>query len=146
MKHRNLINSTLALILMAGCTDATGGTGVEPDDLAGIWTAESIVFTSAENSELTMDVANEGATMSLTLNADGTFAWSFDFPGEPTEDEIGTYTVSGNTLTISESGDAEPETITIFRSGDSLTLTLDDVFDFANDIGVDAVLVIILTR
>ena len=84
--------------------------------------------------------------MSLTLNADGTFAWSFDFPGEPTEDEIGTYTVSGNTLTISESGDAEPETITIFRSGDSLTLTLDDVFDFANDIEVDAVLVIILTR
>ena len=63
MKHRNLINSTLALILMAGCTDATGGTGVEPDDLAGIWTAESIVFTSAENSELTMDVANEGATI-----------------------------------------------------------------------------------
>ena len=30
MKHRNLITSTLALILMAGCTDATGGTGVEP--------------------------------------------------------------------------------------------------------------------
>ena len=100
MKHKHLTISALALILMSACTEATG---VEPNDLAGTWTATSIVFTSVTDPTLTVDLATEGATMSLTLNADGTYSWAFVFPGEPTENETGTYTVSGNTLTTTES-------------------------------------------
>ncbi len=143
MKHKHLTISALALILMSACTEATG---VEPNDLAGTWTATSIVFTSVEDPMLTVDLATEGATMSLTLNADGTYTWAFVFPGEPTEDETGTYTVSGNTLTTTESLENFVETMAIVRSGDTLTLTLADVFDFTEGVEVDATMVIVLTR
>ena len=66
MKHRNLIISTLALILMAGCTDSVA-TGVEPDDLAGIWTAQSLVCTSVEGSMVSADEVAEGALVTLVL-------------------------------------------------------------------------------
>ena len=39
MNIRNLTISALTLILMAGCDDVTGGTGVELDDIVGEWTA-----------------------------------------------------------------------------------------------------------
>ena len=84
--------------------------------------------------------------MSLTLNADGTYTWAFVFPGDPTENETGTYTVSGNLMTINDSSEGSPETLTIVRSGDTLTLTLADVFDFTEGVEVDATMVIVLTR
>ena len=143
MKLKHLTISALALILMSACTDATG---IEPDDLAGIWTAQSILFTSVEDATLKVDVADEGATMSLTLGEDGTFSWTFVFPGEQAEIDTGTYTVSGTTITIAESGEHEPETFTIVRDGDTLTLTLADEFDFTEGVEVDATLVITLTR
>ena len=70
MKHKHLTISALALILMSACTEATG---VEPNDLAGTWTSTSIVFTSVADPTLSVDLATEGATMSLTWNADGTY-------------------------------------------------------------------------
>ena len=143
MNIRNLTISVLALILMTACTEATG---VELDDLAGTWTAHSIVFTSVADPTLIVDVTDEGTTMSLTLGADGTFSWAFVYPGEASENETGTYTVFGNTMTITESGEDHPETITIARSGDTLTLTLEDVFDFTEGVEVDAMMVIVLTR
>ena len=143
MKHKHLTISALALILMSACTEATG---VEPNDLAGTWTATSIVFTSVADPTLSVDMATEGATMSLTLNADGTYTWAFVFPGEPTEDETGTYTVSGNIMTITASAQDFAETVAIVRSGDTLTLTLTDVFDFTEGVEVDATMVIVLTR
>ncbi len=150
MKKRHLITSALALILMAACTDAIGvapdvGTGVAADDLAGTWTATSMVFTSLEYPELSANVGAEGAEMTLTLGADGTFSWTFVFPGEPTESETGTYTVSGNTMTIIEST-GYSETIGITRNGNTMTLTLADVFDFSPGIEEAARLVIGLTR
>ena len=143
MNVRNLTISALALILMTACTEATG---VELDDLAGTWTAHSIVFTSVADPTLIVDVTDDGATMSLTLGADGTFSWAFVSPGEASENETGTYTVFGNTMTITESGEDHPETSTIARSGDTLTLTLEDVFDFTDGVEVDATMVIVLTR
>ncbi len=83
--------------------------------------------------------------MTLTLSADDTFSWTFVFPGEPTESETGTYTVSGNTMTIIEST-GYSETIGITRNGNTMTLTLDDVFDFNPGIEEAATLVIGLTR
>jgi len=131
---------------MAACTDATGGTGVEPDDLAGTWTATSIVFTSVADPTLSVDEVADGATMSLTLSASGTYSWTFVFPGEPTENETGTYMVSGSTLTIDPTGTKGPETMTISRNGDTMTLTLADEYDFTLDVFVPATLVITLTR
>ena len=149
MKLRHLTTSALALIVMAACTDATG-VGVEPDDLAGSWTSTSLILTSVANPSTTMDlVAEEGALVTLVLGADGAYTFTYTSTVEPTENETGTYTVLGNTMTVTPvtpEGHAAEE-ITIVRVGDTLTLTLDDEDVFTDGGQAEAaVLVIVLTR
>lgn len=144
MKLRHLTTGAMALILISACSDATG---VTEDDLAGTWTASSMVFTSVENHELTADVIADGASLVLTLGADGTFSVVLNFPGEPVEDDTGTYTVTGSTLVFSDSVESTTDTFTIARDGDTMTLTLsDEVFDFVDGVEEAATLVITLTR
>ena len=65
---------------------------------------------------------------------------------EPTENEVGTYTVSGNTMTVTPT-DGLVETIVILRDGDTLTMTMDDEIVFTDGANAEAaVLVIILAR
>jgi hypothetical protein len=148
MKLRNLTISAVALILMAACTDATGGTGVEPDDLAGTWTSTSFVLTSVATPTVSLDlVAVDGAVVTLVLGTDGTYTFTFVSNVEDTENETGTYTVVGNTLSTTPTGTGGPETMAISRNGDTMTLTMDDDFDFDDNGTFDAaVLVIVLTR
>ena len=84
--------------MMAACTDLTGvddatgvddetgvddPTAVEPTNLAGTWTATSIVFTQTAAPMASVDqVADFGASMTLALSADGTYAWTFVLPGD----------------------------------------------------------------
>lgn len=127
-------------------TDETDPTGVEPANLAGTWTATAIVFTSVANPTLSVDEVADGATMTLVLSADGTYTWNFVFPGEPDENETGTYTVSGSILTVAQTGGSQ-ETMGVSRNGDTMALTLDDTYDFDGDqVEEDATLVITLTR
>ena len=142
----------MALILTAACTDATGvETSVEPDDLASTWTATSLVFTSVEDNTASEDEVAAGAVVTLVLRADGTYTFSFVF-GDEIENETGTYTVSGNTITVTSlTPEAlDPETMAIVRDGDTMTLTLDDIYDFTPDDNVNneepATMVIVLTR
>ena len=145
MKLRHLTISTLALILMTACSDAMG---VEPDDLAGTWTATSIVFTQTAASNATVNVvAVDGAAVTLVLAADATYTFTFTSPLEPTENEAGAYTVTGTNLNLSPTGTGSPETFTISRDGDTMTLTGSDTFEFDPLIGEEpATMVIILTR
>jgi hypothetical protein len=129
MKLKHLTTSALALILMSACSDSTG---LEVDDLTGTWTASSIVFTSVADPTVSADmVADEGATLTLTLGAEATYTLILTIPQEETEDEAGTYVVSGSTLTLSQTGEGSPEAFTISRDGDTMTLTdNDEEFDF----------------
>ena len=151
MKLRHLTTSAVALILMAACTDATGvDHSVEPNDLAGTWTSTSFVLTSVANPSMTMDlVAEEGALLTLVLGADGAYTFTFTSTVEPTENETGTFTVSGNTMTVTPvtPDGLAPEEVGIVRVGDTLTLTLDDEVVFTDGGQAEAaVLVIVLTR
>ena len=76
------------------------------------------------------DGSAEGATVTLVLNADGGYSFASTSPGEAPEIEIGTYAVAGDVLTITPVGE-DPETFTIARDGDTMTLTGDDDFDFS---------------
>ncbi len=150
MKLRHLTTSAVALILMAACTELTGvdeTTGVQPDALAGTWTATSMVLTSVANSTLSVDlVAQDGAVVTLVLGADGTYTFTFVSDVEPTENETGIYTVSGSTLTIDPTGTKGQEAFTISRTGDTMTMTGADDYDFTPNVFVDVVMVITLTR
>ena len=146
MKLRHLTTPALALILMSACSD--DGTGVDPDDLAGTWTATSIVFTSVADPTVSVDlVAEEQAGLTFTFGDDDTYTLVFTFPGEEIENETGTYVVSGSTLTLSPSDQEESDNFAIVRDGNSLTLTANDE-DFAFDDEADeepATLVVMLT-
>ena len=143
MKLRHLTTSAMALILMSACTDATG---VEVDDLAGTWVATAIVFTSVEDPAMTVDITEEGATATFTLDAEGAYTVTFVF-GEENEVETGTYAVDGNVLTLTDSVEGA-EVWDVARDGDTMTLTSDDdEFDFDDDQVEDpASLVITLAR
>jgi hypothetical protein len=81
----------------------------------------------------------------MVLGADGTFTATYSSPGETDDVDTGTYTVVGDVLTISDSGEGTGDTFTIARAGDSMTLTSDDEYDFGT--GVEpAILVITLSR
>ena len=145
MKLRHLTISAMALILMSACSDATG---LETADLAGTWTASSIVFTSVADPEVSVDVVTvEGATLTVTLGEDDTYTWIFtnEVP-EESENEAGSYVVTGSTLTLSQTGHGSPELFTIVRDGNTMTLTVtDEDFDFTQ-VEEPAILVITLTR
>jgi hypothetical protein len=134
----------MALLVMSACSDSTG---VEPDDLEGTWEATEAVVTSvADDPTVSFDLIAEGGTLTLVLNADGGYVFTTTFPEEEPEIEIGTYSVAGDVLTITAVGD-DPETFTIARNGDTMTLTGDDDFDFNDDeIEEDATLEITLAR
>ena len=147
MKLKHLTTAAMALILMSACTEGAG-VGLEPDDLAGSWVASSMVFTSVANNELSVDiVVDESAVVTLVLGDDGSYSFSFVSSVE-TEEESGTYSVSGSTLTINTMLPEvlDPESMTISRDGDSMTLTMADTFDFVDGQEVDATLVITLAR
>ena len=145
MELKHLTTSALALILMAGCGD-DNGTGVEPDDIAGTWTATAVVFTQTAAPMESVDlVTAEQATVTLVLGTDATYTFTFTSPME-NETDTGAYTVSGSTLTLNPTGGIT-ETFTIVRNGDSMTLTGADTFEFDEQVGEEAAtLVVTLTR
>ena len=150
MKLRNLTTSAMALILMAACTEATcvEETSLEPDDLAGTWTATSMVMTSVADNTLSVDlVALDGAVVTLVLGTDATYTFTFVSDVEATENEVGTYTVSGSTLTVDPTDSTKgPETFEISRTGNTMTLEGADDYDFTPNVFVDVTMVIVLTR
>jgi hypothetical protein len=94
-------------------------------------------------------VAEEGAEVILVLGVDGAYTFTFTSTVEDTENESGTFTVSGNTMTVTPliPDGLDPEDMGIVRVGDTLTLTLDDEVVFTDGGQAEAaVLVIVLTR
>ena len=143
MKKRNSIRSALAI---ASIIDDGDGKGVTRDDLAGTWNATSIVFTKTENPQESVDVIPGGASMTLVLHAEGAYAiTSVIPPADPLDGDIGTYGVSASRLTL-RSSDGSAEMFAIAREGDTMTLTLDDVFGFVEDVEELISQVITLTR
>ena len=144
---RTLVAPLLAVTVVAGCGDSNGpGTEATINALAGTWNATSLVFTNNANSSETFDLIADGGSFSITFTAAGGFSGSSTFEGD-TDTFSGTFEVQGSNLIISETGESGPETIAFTRSGNTLTLTLDDEFDFDDD-GFDepATLVIVLQR
>ena len=95
----------LACLLLAACGgDDDDGFNPTVDDVAGSYTASAFTLTSG-NGEF--DLLAIGATVTATLNADGTTSGRLQVPGGVggqgaiDEDLAGTWSLSGTTVTFS---------------------------------------------
>ena len=124
----------LLLAVAVGCSDSDNSTGpASPSDFVGDWLASSYVVTNIANTSQSEDLTALGMTLSLTFT-ETTYSGTASFPGEVTETFSGTYTISGNQLTLNDTGEGTPEIMTYTLSANTLTLSGDDEqYDFDDD-------------
>ncbi len=128
--------SSLGVALLAsvaiGCSDSSGPGSATPADLVGQWTASAYTVTSVANTSTSAELVAMGLTITITFT-ETTYTGVVIFPGDPTDDFSGTYTIDGLTLTLNETGKGSPETMTYVLLGSTLTLNGDDVHDFLDN-------------
>ena len=123
----------LLVAVAVGCNDSGNSTGpASPSDFVGDWLASSYVVTNVANTSQTVELTALGMAISITFT-ETTYSGTASFPGEPTETFSGTYTINGNQLTLNETGQGTPETMTYILSGSALTLSGEDTYDFDGD-------------
>ncbi len=125
------LGAALLVAVAAGCSDSTSP--ALPSDFVGEWLASSYVVTSIANTSQSEDLTVLGMTLSLVFT-ETTYSGTADFLDEVPETFSGTYTISGNQLTLDETGELEPDTMTYTLSGNTMTLTgNDEHYDFDDD-------------
>ena len=126
--------SSLGIALLAsvaiGCNDSTGP--ASSADLVGQWIASAYTVTSVANTSMSAEVIGMGMTLTLTFT-ETAYTGVVTFPGDPDENFAGTYTIDGQQLILDEVDQETPETMTYSLSGNVLTLSGDDTFDFDDD-------------
>jgi hypothetical protein len=138
----------IALFVAVGVGCSSDSTGpASASDFVGDWLASSYVVTNIANTSQSEDLIAMEMTLSITFT-ETTYSGTASFPGEVAETFSGTYTISGSQLTLNETGELEPETMTYTLSGNAMTLAgNDEEYDFDND-GVDdpATFVMVLAK
>ena len=130
--------SSLGIALLAsvavGCSDSGTSTApATPADLVGQWVANAYTVTSVANTSQSANLFDMNFTLTLTFT-ETTYVGVAIFPGDPTENFSGTYTINGLQLMLDETGDDdELETMTYSLSGNILTLSGEDTHDFDDD-------------
>ena len=129
--------SSLGIALLAsvavGCSDSAGPEGsATPADLVGQWIANAYTVTSVADPTMSAELITLGMTLTITFT-ETSYTGVVTFPGEPQEDFSGTYTIEGQSLILDEVGEEELETMTYNLSGDVLTLSGEDTYDFDDD-------------
>ena len=94
------LTATLLLTAAVACGD--GPTSPSVEAVTGTYTATQL--TTTEGGTSTNQLA-AGASITLTLNANGTTSGRFIVPGELDADLTGTWTLSGTTVSLSHSAD-----------------------------------------
>ncbi len=125
-----LLLTTLAL---AACgTDPVGpDPAIAP--FVGDWEATKMVVTSLANPEVSLDLIEFGATFTVNIQPSGQYTAILIYTQQAST-EIGTISVSGNTLTLHRDFPSASTSASIYAlSGDSLTLDGETEFDFNLD-------------
>ncbi len=124
----------LALITLAACGDSTG---LEPDDVAGTWTATEWVLTNPLDASQTFDVLAAGGSFSITFREDSTFTSTVTDPPDPADTDTGTFSFTTTTITVAETGQGSPTIYATERDGDTMTFTNTDADHDWDDDGTD---------
>lgn len=109
-----------------GLTTGCGGSNDSSDsDLVGLWTLVTwrAVGTDVPGGDMTLTVTAGQVAATIDIKSNGTIVGSITFMGDTTA-VAGTWSVSGNTLTILDSDGAMALTFSV--SGNTLTLSFDE--------------------
>lgn len=135
---RMTISVFIACVAMLGCEDALG---IGLQDLQGTWEASTYRYAENAAPTNTVDVIQrDGASFTLTVEADGTASTLFDDGLGGSSSDSGSLDGTRTTLTLAGSE------FRALRSGDVLTLTdVSTSFDFGSG-STAATLVVVMNR
>jgi hypothetical protein len=126
-------SAMLLACLLAGC----GGESVGPDPavalLVGDWDATGLVVTSVANPQVKPDLVALGAAFRLNIQPSGQYTAILLY-AQQSSTEIGTLSVSGNTVTMRRDFPSRSTSAAVFAlAGNRMTLDGDSEFDFNLD-------------
>ena len=141
------------IILVASFAVAACGGGSNPNapsaqTLAGTWKATRAEFANASNSSQRVEIVALGTTLTLTLDAGGTYSQKITDPGQAGQTTSGTWSASKDVLTLKPTGVTGNTQFDMTLSGSTLTLNGGHVLFDVNLDGRDeeAILNLTLTR
>lgn len=150
MLNTRKLSGVVAVLLaatIAGCGEDAAG----PDAslLQDSWVATTWRYTNQANTSEQVNLVSTGVTVTLVIGPTS-YTITFTAPGQPTQSIGGTYTVSGNIFTVTETGSSTSESIPFTFSNGNNTLAMssaDSDWDFDSD-GTDdpATLTMVFTR
>jgi len=150
MRTRERALAVLLVLAGSAACGGDGGTGPSKAELTGTWSASRIEYTNVANPAQKVDVAQQGATLTLGLQSGGVFTIALLVPGEAPVDISGLWSSSTDVLTLRwTSGAANNEMqFDMTLTGNSLSLVgADSEFDFdGDDVDDPATLSLTLTR
>lgn len=127
--------AALAVLVFAGCGDGGTDPGVDPAlaPFVGDWLATELVMTSVANPSVAPDLIALGSTFKLNVQPSGQYTAILIY-AEQGATEIGTLSVSGNTVALNRAFPSRGTTHAVYSfSGNRLTLEGDTEFDFNLD-------------
>ena len=120
---------SLTFLLFSACSD-DDPTGPGADSIVGVWKGvkNTVFYGSLTNPDSSnVEILTDDISFTLTIKDDNTYTVEFVFLGV-TESISGTWSVSGNTITITEPG--EPTVTSDYSiSGNTLTITSSETID-----------------
>lgn len=117
-----------------GGEGAAGTTGPSGQTLAGTWKATKAEFVGSTNSSLRVELVANGTSLTLTLDAGGTYTQKITDPGQAGQTTTGTWTASKDVLTLKPTGRSGDTQFDMTVSGSTLTLNGGHVaFDLNDD-------------
>ena len=140
MSVRGMVTAIAASLVFAGCSD--NGTGLEAVDLQGTWIASVYKYTDNANAQNVVDlIQRDGASFTLTVDANGNASTLFDDGVGGSSSDSGTLNSAGTTLTLGGMA------FGAVRSGNVLTLMNPSAqFDFGSGSATSATLMIVMNR
>jgi len=126
-----ILTLSLSVAVFSGCSDDDNPASAGSDSLIGVWkaTTSTISYGSESNPDSTDSFSFTAGLVefTLTLKDDNTWTAVFTIFGLA-DNSSGTWAVSGNTLTVKETGESD-DTFEYSISGNNLTLKSSETID-----------------
>lgn len=126
-----------AIALVPSCGGGDGGGPVSPStqsSLVGTWKATKAEFVNSSNSSQRVEIVALGTSLTMTLDAGGTYTQRIVDPGQTGQTTTGTWSASKDVLTLKPTGMTGNIQFDLNLSGTTLSLNGGHVaFDLNGD-------------